>query len=110
MRKIERSTKFKKDVKKAQSQTAPKRDLKELKEVMNSLAEDKPLSAEKRDHPLVGSFKGFRECHVQPDFLLIYKATQIIQSVLKEWVLILNFSDKCVGSAKLDKRRGQDYV
>jgi mRNA interferase YafQ len=73
MRNFEYSTQFKKDLKKAQNQTSPKRDIQELKSVMDSLAEDKALPPEKRDHPLVGSWKGYRECHVQPDFLLIYK-------------------------------------
>lgn len=40
---------------------------------MTMLAEDKPLPSEKRDHNLKGSWIGYRECHVQPDFLLIYK-------------------------------------
>jgi mRNA interferase YafQ len=62
-----------KDVKKAQKQTFPKRNMEELKNVMNLLAEDKQLSPEKRDHLLGGAWVGYRECHVQPDFLLIYK-------------------------------------
>lgn len=73
MRTVERSNLFKKDVKKAQKQTASKRDLEELKNIMKMLGEDKPLPPEKRDHNLVGSWVGYRECHIQPDFLLIYK-------------------------------------
>ena len=71
MRTIERSNQFKKDVKKAQKQTSPKRNMEELKNVMNMLAEDKQLPQEKRDHNLSGNWMGYRECHVQPDFLLI---------------------------------------
>ena len=73
MRQYEYSTKFKKDLKRAQKQTSPKRDLEELKQVMMTLAENKQLSAAKRDHPLTGNWVSYRECHVQPDFLLIYK-------------------------------------
>lgn len=73
MRTIDRSNQFKKDVKKALKHTSPKRDMEELKMVMIMLAEDKLLSPEKRDHNLSGSWTGYRECHVQPDFLLIYK-------------------------------------
>jgi mRNA interferase YafQ len=73
MRVYDRSNLFKKDFKKAQKQTSPKRDMEELEKVMILLAEDKPLPPEKRDHNLVGPWKGYRECHVQPDFLLIYK-------------------------------------
>ena len=73
MRMYDRSNQFKKDVKKAQKQTSPKRDLEQLKNVMIMLSEDKKLPPEKRDHNLGGSWIGYRECHVQPDFLLIYK-------------------------------------
>lgn len=80
------STQFKKDIKKAQKQTSPKRDLEELKNIMIMLAEDKQLSAEKRDHPLKGHWIGYRECHVQPDFLLIYKKDDKDYSILFERV------------------------
>ena len=73
MREYEYSNKFKKDIKKAQKQTSPKRDMEELKKVMNMLAEDKQLPPEKKNHSLSGGWIGYRECHVQPDFLLIYK-------------------------------------
>lgn len=73
MRTFDRSTKFKKNFKKAQKQTSPKRDIQELKKVMIMLAQDKQLPPEKRDHNLTSSWIGYRECHVQPDFLLIYK-------------------------------------
>ncbi len=73
MRSIERSKQFKKDIKKALKQTSPKRNIEELKKTMEMLVEDKPLSEEKRDHSLSGNWIGYRECHIQPDFLLIYK-------------------------------------
>ena len=34
-----------------------------------------PLPTARRDHPLKGEWKGWRECHVEPDWLLIYKTT-----------------------------------
>jgi mRNA interferase YafQ len=73
MRAIQRSKQFKKDIKKVLKQTSPKRDIEELKNVMRMLTEDKPLSQEKKDHSLSGDWVGYRECHVRPDFLLIYK-------------------------------------
>lgn len=73
MREYDRSNQFKKDVKKAQKQTSPKRDMEALKNIMIMLAEDQQLPLEKRDHNLGGLWVGYRECHVQPDFLLIYK-------------------------------------
>ena len=44
-----------------------------LKTVINSLVNKEPLSARCRDHALVGNYRGRRECHVEPDWLLIYK-------------------------------------
>ena len=45
----------------------------QLLEVINLLAEQKPLPAYYHDHVLVGKYKGCRECHIQPDWLLIYE-------------------------------------
>jgi len=64
------SNRFKKDLK-----TAKKRgfNLDLLNEIVETLAADKPLDKKHHDHPLTGNFTGFRECHIQPDWLLIYK-------------------------------------
>jgi len=43
-----------------------------LDEVIQALLEEKPLQAKNRDHELTGNYVGFRECHIQPDWLLIY--------------------------------------
>lgn len=43
-----------------------------LEEVIDTLLREEPLEAARRDHELVGRYTGFRECHVQPDWLLIY--------------------------------------
>ncbi|UNC93204.1 type II toxin-antitoxin system RelE/ParE family toxin [Candidatus Contubernalis alkaliaceticus] len=70
MLKIRYSSRFKKDFK-----TIIKRgyDVKLFEEVLRLLVEEKPLSAKYLDHPLVGSYGGHRECHITPDWLLIYK-------------------------------------
>ena len=44
----------------------------ELPDVIDMLANDIPLPPKNHDHPLHNNFEGFRECHVKPDFLLIY--------------------------------------
>jgi mRNA interferase YafQ len=44
-----------------------------LQEVLQTLLEEKPLSEKHRDHALVGNYTGFRECHILPDWLLIYQ-------------------------------------
>ena len=69
------TTQFKKDFK-AIVKRGYKTSL--LEEVIQLLCDERPLPEKNRDHALVGSFVGFRECHIQPDWLLIYKAEQEI--------------------------------
>ena len=64
------TTQFKKDYKLAQKRHV---DIDELFKVISMLQKQEPLPEEKRDHSLVGNYKGYRECHVRPDLLLIYK-------------------------------------
>lgn len=64
------TTKFKKDLKKAS-----KRNLKieKLEKVIDILANGEMLSEKYRDHELNGNYSGCRECHIEPDWLLIYE-------------------------------------
>lgn len=48
-------------------------DVNLLNSVVKCLAEGKKLDAKYSDHSLKGKYKGYRECHIQPDWLLIYK-------------------------------------
>ena len=47
-------------------------DMSKIEEVLNLLKEGKKLPAKYKDHELKGNWKGFRELHIQPDWLLIY--------------------------------------
>ncbi len=47
-------------------------DLSLLDDVVDTLRQGKQLDAKYRDHELNGKFKGFRECHIKPDWLLVY--------------------------------------
>lgn len=47
-------------------------DLSLLDEVINTLRQGKELEEKYQDHELKGKLKGFRECHIQPDWLLVY--------------------------------------
>lgn len=60
---------FKKDAKKVKSSG---KDLLKLKEVVESLINKEPLDPKYNDHSLFGNYTGFRECHIEPDWLLIY--------------------------------------
>ena len=64
------SNQFKKDYKLAMKRGLP---IEELDNVIRLLAEDNPLPEEYKDHELSGNWKGFRECHIQPNWLLIYR-------------------------------------
>lgn len=65
------TTQFKKDYKRAKKQGRP---LKELRTVINKLARGEKLAARYKDHSLKGPFKKeHRECHIRPDWLLIYR-------------------------------------
>lgn len=47
-------------------------DIEKLELVVRLLAADVPLPARNRDHALTGNWRGYRECHVGPDWLLVY--------------------------------------
>ncbi len=61
---------FKKDLKLAKKRGY---DLSLLSTVIDTLAEGKPLDEKYKDHNLIGNYKGCRECHITPDWLLIYE-------------------------------------
>ncbi len=48
-------------------------NLEKLKDVMKKLAEETPLDSKFKDHKLTGNYKNHRECHIEPDWLLIYQ-------------------------------------
>ncbi len=64
---------FEKDYKQAKKRGY---DLTLLKQIVTLLAEDSPLPQKNRDHSLTGEYKHFRECHIKPDWLLIYQKNE----------------------------------
>lgn len=75
MLKIEFTGQFKKDYKLALKRGC---DIDKLKDVVTMLANEQPLPEKFRDHSLVNSrkYNNVRECHIEPDWLLIYKVTK----------------------------------
>ena len=69
MLKIVRSNRFMKDLKLALKRGY---DLNELSKVVNLLANRKTLPIKYKDHALSDDYSNFRECHIKPDWLLIY--------------------------------------
>ena len=62
---------FKKDFRRALKQ--PGHTQERIQEVLSMLVEEAPLPEKFRDHALTGNYIGHRECHILPDWLLIYK-------------------------------------
>lgn len=70
---IQRTSQFKKDYKLAVKRGC---DINKLQKVVMILASGETLLEDYRDHPLRGNYSGYRECHIEPDWLLVYKITE----------------------------------
>ena len=66
---IKFTTAYKKSYKRAEKRGL---NLKLLDDVVDELRQGRKLDAKYRDHALHGNWEGFRECHIQPDWLLVY--------------------------------------
>ena len=73
MRKLDRSTQFKKDFKREKRGKRRASLDADLRTVIELLVQDSPLPVSCEDHALAGEWKEFRDCHVYPDLILIYR-------------------------------------
>ncbi len=73
MRKIDRTSQFKKDVKRIKKRG---KNLDKLKKVIEKLVEGKGLESKYHDHILQGKYSSVRECHIEPDWLLLYQLSK----------------------------------
>ena len=80
---VQFTNQFKKDLKLAEKQN---KNLNKLFEVIEILANGEAFDARYKDHGLTGNYKGARECHIEPDWLLIY---EIRNNILVLLVLML---------------------
>ena len=78
---IERTTQFKRDFKLAEKQGM---DMTKLADVVRILSDGEMLPREYLDHELQGKYKGYRECHIEPDWLLLYKITESVRVIACE--------------------------
>ena len=67
---VRRSSKFKKDIRKLQKQN---KDISKFQDLHEYLVNGKALPHHYRDHELIGNWSGLRECHIEPDWLVIYR-------------------------------------
>lgn len=72
---------FKKDLKLAKKQN---KDLNKLYHIVDLLSRGKKLDLSYKDHSLIGDYKGYRECHIEPDWLLVYK--------IKDEIMVLSLA------------------
>ncbi len=70
MRKVIGGAQFRRDVKLAERRG---KDMAKLREIILLLAEGEPLPPRYKDHALGGEWNHYRDCHIEPDWLLIYK-------------------------------------
>ena len=68
---LEYSTQFKKDFKKITKMPIP--DILEVGNIISQLQRGEALPPKNVDHPLTGNWHGFRDCHIKPDLVLIYR-------------------------------------
>jgi mRNA interferase YafQ len=73
MREVSYTSRFRRDYRREKSGPHGKRLDALLMEVVNVLAADQPLPRRNVDHPLSGEWKDFRDCHIRPDLILIYR-------------------------------------
>ncbi|MDR3619852.1 MAG: type II toxin-antitoxin system YafQ family toxin [Paludisphaera borealis] len=64
---------FKHDLKRLKSRG---KNLAKLLEIIDTLCARRPLEARHCDHPLKGNLDGYRDCHVEPDWVMVYKRTE----------------------------------
>jgi mRNA interferase YafQ len=73
---------FKKDLKRIEK--SGNKDIERLKAVIRALIDEKQLNPSYRDHFLIGNFKDRRECHIEPDRLLVYKVNKREKTIIFE--------------------------
>ena len=76
---LQPTSKFRKDVKLLKRRGY---DLSLLKDIVAKLANGEALSEQYRDHPLKGNRKGYRDCHIQSDWVLIYKIDKNVLTLI----------------------------
>ena len=72
MRRLKTTKRFERDLKRTKKRGKP---LDKLWAVVEQLLKDEPLEPRHREHTLSGQWRSFRECHIEPDWLLIWRET-----------------------------------
>ena len=70
MKAVYETSQFRKDIKKLKKQG---KDFEKLRDAVRRIANEERLEDRYRDHALIGPWRGSRDCHIEPDWLLIYR-------------------------------------
>lgn len=73
------SRQFDKDIKKIQK--SGDKDIEKLKAVVRQLVDQQPLERRYHDHALTGNLRGHRDCHIEPDWILIYRIDSDVREI-----------------------------
>ncbi|MXS84032.1 type II toxin-antitoxin system YafQ family toxin [Nitrosomonas oligotropha] len=73
------TSRFKSDLKRVSRQNRP---IDKLEILIDHIAARKPLPQKVRDHALIGNYAGYRECHIEPDWLLLYRMDEVKKIVI----------------------------
>ena len=73
------TARFRKDLKRAAKRGLP---MEQLENVVDALSLGKTLAPKYQDHALTGNYVGYRECHIQPDWLLVYRIDEEILTLV----------------------------
>ena len=79
---VRKTSRYKKSLKKLIKRG---KDVKKITKIVLMLANGEPLPPEYKDHPLIGNYVGYRDCHIENDWVLIYK--------IQDNVLVLTLVD-----------------
>jgi len=73
MKNVSQTTQFARDIKRMRKRG---KNLEKLREIVKLLTSEKPLHPKHRDHALIGEWSPSRDCHIEPDWILIYTADE----------------------------------
>ncbi len=73
------SRQFNKDIRRIEK--SGDKDIEKLKTVLRLLIDQQPLERRYLDHPLSGNLRDYRDCHIEPDWLLIYRIDRAAQEI-----------------------------
>ncbi len=83
MRTIERSTRFRKDFKRELKGKHKQTIQTELTPILSKLMHDESLEAKYCDHALSNNWKGYRDCHIKPDLVLLYRKIEGVLQLIR---------------------------